>query len=94
MLLNRVHEAVDYLKSVSERYAPNPGSQFQQFLKIRQEVAELHAEMCRESDAEKRAKECADVIIAAVRLGTMLSPDFAKVILDKCKELDEREPLS
>ena len=33
-------------------------------------------------------------IIAAVRLGTMLSEDFAQVILDKCKELDAREPLS
>lgn len=92
-----MHNAITLIKEASERYAPNVNPHAQtatgdQWNKIAAELDELHDAMCFDNKGDP-AKECADVIIAAVRLGTMLSEDFAQVILDKCKELDAREPL-
>jgi len=91
---------VIYLKETSERYAPNVKGMGAQLDKVGEELEELvsafHANYfgwSKEDLDADTAKECADVIIAAARLGTMLSPDFAQVILDRCKELNEREPL-
>jgi len=95
-------ESVSYLRYVSEKYAPNVVSPGHQIAKIKEEAKEVfdayYSGEGQRSDFVARrkanaAKECADVIIAAARLGTMLSPDFAQVILDKGKELNEREPL-
>lgn len=87
-------ESVSYLRYVSEKYAPRSDNA-DQYCVVTSEIEELSHELWLSDYApsEDAAKECADVIIAAVRLGTMLSPDFAQVILDKCKELDAREPL-
>ncbi len=99
--ITRIHalqlrNAVALLKEVSERYAPNKGITplTVQYSKVEEELHELNHELWGVSEGEDQsAKECADLVIAAVRLGTMLSPDFAKVILDKVAELNDREPL-
>ena len=97
MTRDYIFHCVEYLQEVSEKYAPNVNPHAQtargdQWNKIAAELDELHDAMCFDNEGDP-AKECADVIIAANRLGTMLSDDFAQVILDKCKELNEREPL-
>lgn len=95
--VEHLNTAVSMLKEVSERYAPNVEMPADQWRKVLDEVYELRdawlMDLGKPEPFKDAAKECADVIIAAVRLGTMLSDDFAKVILDKCKELNEREPL-
>lgn len=93
--IDRLHlrSAVGVMKAVSERYAPNV-TRSRQCTKIKEELWELERDMLSGSHAQERAaKECADVIIAATRLGTMLSPDFAKVLADKLEELNGREAL-
>lgn len=93
--IDRLHlrSAVSVMKVVSERYAPNSWT-VRQFNKVREEFEELCWEFMNvDLTVEESAKECADVIIAATRLGTMLSDDFAKVLADKCEELNGREAL-
>lgn len=91
--IDRLHlrSAVGVMKAVSERYAPKSWK-IRQFNQVRDEFIELR-EAFEDGNDQETLKECADVIIAATRLGTMLSPDFAKVLADKCEELNGREPL-
>lgn len=102
MTRDYIFYTVDYLQEVSERYAPNAVSPGHQIAKIKEEVQEVFdayysGEQGERLFTEKRkanaAKECADVIIAAVRLGFMLDECFGSVLEDKCHELNKREPL-
>lgn len=89
--LLHLRNSVAALAAVSQRYAPNSWK-IRQFNQVRDEFIELR-EAFEDGNDQETLKECADVIIAAVRLGTMLSDDFARVIADKCKELDGREAI-
>ena len=90
--LLHLRNSVAALAAASIRYAPK-SSDFAQLRKIENEMEELSNAMHFQTQ-EETAIECADVVIAAVRLGAMLSDDFARVIADKCAELDLREPLA
>lgn len=79
---------IEVIRRASEAYVPEVDV-FDQQAKLDEEVAELAVEIANQ-DQYQAAEECADVVIAAARLGTLLSPDFAKVIADKCEALHER----
>lgn len=91
--IDRLHlrSAVELMRKVSERYAPNSWK-IRQFNQVRDEFIELR-EAFEDGNDSETLKEVADVIIAATRLGTMLSPDFPKVLADKLEELNGREVL-
>lgn len=84
-----IRAAVQTIREASEAYAPEVDV-YDQLGKVRDEWSELSDEILLTRDRVAAAEECADVVIAAMRLGTLLTPNFATTLAAKCETLHER----